>query len=136
MDRRISIAAVALFMATALFIGSPASAEEAINAKTVAERMDKSKHSTAEIKSYLKDLRKKTILAEGKVKDILSGKTGNRIVLSVNAGKLNNFVVDVYGDQSEKFRKGDQLSCRGEYVKYNPFTVNGITLKDGSCSKK
>ncbi len=135
MDLRMNAVAL-MIMATGLLLNGPAQAEEAVNAKTIAERMDKSKYAAAEIKSYLKDLKKRTVIAEGKIKDILSGKTGNRIVLSVNAGKSNDFIVDVYVDQTDKFRKGDQLSCRGEYAKYNAFTVNGITLKNGNCSKK
>ena len=32
--------------------------------------------------------------------------------------------------------KGSQVSCKGEYSRYNMFTVNGISLKNGSCSKR
>ncbi len=113
-----------------------AAAEKAVNAKAVAEHMDKSKYSSSEIKTYLKGLKGGTIAADGKIRDILTGKTGNRVVLSVAAGRSNDFVVDVYVDDASSLHKGDHVSCTGEYAKYNMFTVNGITLKDGSCKKK
>ncbi len=112
-------------------------AGQAVNAETVAGHMDKSKHSTSDIKSYLKGLKGRGIAAQGTVKDVMVGKTGNRVVVFVNVpGRKKDFVVDVYVDSAGKLHKGDHVSCRGEYAKYNMFTVNGITLKDGICSKR
>ena len=98
--------------------------------------MDKNKYASAEIKNYLKDLKGKTVVADGKIHDILSGKTGTRVVLSVKAGRSKDFMVDVYVNEAVKLHKNDQVSCKGEYSKYNLFTLNGITLKNGTCSKR
>ncbi len=111
-------------------------AGQAVSAKTVAEHMDKGKYSSSEIKSYLKGLKGETITADGKVQDIMVGKSGTRVVLSVAAGRNGDFVVDVFVDDAGKLHKGERASCKGEYSKYNMWTVNGITLKNGSCSKK
>lgn len=111
-------------------------AEQSVNAKTVADHMDKNKYASAEIKNYLKDLKGKTVVADGKIHDILSGKTGTRVVLSVKAGRSKDFMVDVYVNEAVKLHKNDQVSCKGEYSKYNLFTLNGITLKNGTCSKR
>ncbi|HET6490022.1 MAG TPA: hypothetical protein VFG28_09680 [Syntrophales bacterium] len=125
--------------AAGMFIVSPSmtNAGQAVNAKTVAEHMDKSKYSSAEIKSYLKGLKGSEITAEGKIDEILSGKTGNRVVVFVKIpGREREFVVDVYVSDSGKLNKNDQVSCKGEYAKYNMFTLNGIALKDGTCTKR
>lgn len=138
MVTRIVRAVAVALIAAGMFIlyQSAALAAQAVNAKTVAEHMDKSKHSTSEIKSYLKELKGGEVTAEGKVNDVLTGKTGNRVVVFVNVpGRDKDFVVDVYVDDASKLHKGDHVSCKGKYAKYNMFTVNGITLKDGSCSK-
>jgi hypothetical protein len=128
---------LSLFLAAGLLLAAgTAAAQKPVNANTVAERMNKNKYSSAEVKTYLKDLKGRTVTADGRIKDMMTGKTGNRIVLSVKAGKSNNFVVDVYADNIKTLHKGDEVSCTGTYVKYNPFTVNGITLKDGVCSKR
>ncbi len=119
------------------FFQDIAIAGQTVNAETVAEHMDKSRYSSSDIKSYLKGLKGRGIAAQGKVKDVMVGKTGNRVVVFVNVpGRKKDFVVDVYVDNAHKLHKGDHVSCRGEYAKYNMFTVNEITLKDGSCSKK
>ena len=139
MLKRSSSVMMTIFIVAGLLtaVCAAATAGQAVNAKTVAEHMDKSKYSSHEIKSYLKGLKGSEITADGKVNDILTGKTGNRVVLFVNVpGRDKDFVVDVYVDDAGKLHKGDHLSCKGEYSKYNMFTVNGITLKDGSCSKK
>jgi len=130
---------VVFVIAAGLFILSQniAAAGQAADAKNVAEHMDKGKYSSSEIKSYLKELKGNTVTADGKVNDIMTGKTGNRVVVYVNVpSRGKDFVVDVYVDDASKLHKGDHVSCKGNYVKYNMFTVNGITLKDGSCTKK
>ncbi len=128
---------VSVLVSAALFIAmQAAAADQAVSAKTVAEHMDKGKYSASEIKSYLKGLKGGTVTADGKVHDILTGKTGNRVVLSVAAGRNGDFVVDVYVDNASNLHKGDRVNCSGEYVKYNMFTVNGIALKNGNCKKK
>jgi hypothetical protein len=118
-----------------VLIQTSAIAGQTVNARTVAERMDKSKYTSSDIKSYLKGLKGKQVAAEGRIKDVLSGKTGNRVVILVDTAKSRDFIVDVYVDNPPRLHKGEVVSCKGEYVKYNPFTVNGITLKKGTCSK-
>ncbi len=136
MIKRIGIATVCLFVAAGIFIKTPGgAAAQAVPAKAVAEHMDKSKYSSAEIKSYLKDLKGKEITADGKIDEILTGKSGTRVVVFVNIpGRSRDFIVDVYVNDAKDFRKGDGVSCKGEYTKYNMFTLNGIAIK-GSCSK-
>jgi hypothetical protein len=125
-----------VFIAAVLLVSMhAAAAEQAVDAKAVAEHMDKGKYSSSEIKTYLKSLKGGTITADGKIRDIMTGKTGNRVVLSVAAGRNNDFVVDVYVDDASALHNGDKVKCSGDYVKYNIFTVNGITLKNGSCKK-
>jgi len=135
MKTRTGLFLTVLVAAVLLVSMQAAAAEQAVNAKTVAEHMDKGKYSASEIKTYLKGLKGGTITADGKVHDILTGKTGTRVVLSVAAGRNNDFVVDVYVNDASAIHNGDKVSCSGEYVKYNMFTVNGITLKNGSCKK-
>jgi hypothetical protein len=126
-----------VFVAAVLLVSmQAAAAEQGVNAKTVAEHMDKGKYSSKEIKTYLKDLKGATINADGKIREILSGKTGIRVVLSVAAGRNNDFVVDVYVNEAGSLHAGDKVSCKGEYSRYNGWTLNGIALKNGSCAKK
>ena len=138
MARIVRVLALAVAVAT-VFAGTPkkASAAGPVNAATVAEHMDKSKYSSSEIKTYLKGIKGAEVAAEGRINDILTGKTGNRVVVFVSVpGREKNFVVDVFVDDASKLQKNNHVSCTGKYVKYNMFTVNGITLKDGSCAKK
>lgn len=111
-------------------------AGQAVNARTVAERMDKQKYTSSEIKTYLRGLKGRTITVDGRVHDVLIGKTGNRVVLHVDTPKPKDFVVDVFVDSAPKMRKNDSVICKGVYSRYNIFTVNGIILKGGSCSGK
>lgn len=107
-----------------------------VNAQTVAEHMNKSKYASAEIKSYLKNLKGKEITADGKINNILTGRTGTRVVVYVDIpGRSTYFIVDVYVKNSSGLHKNDRVSCKGTYSKYNWFSLNGITLKEGSCSK-
>ncbi len=138
MSRRFAGIMSVIFAAAGVFtfLGHIAVARQAVNAETVAGHMDKSKYSKADIKSYLKELKGHGIAAQGRVKDVMVGKTGNRVVVYVNVpGKRKDFIVDVFVDRADKLHKGDHVSCTGKFAKYNMFTVNGITLKDGSCSK-
>ncbi len=138
MDTKIVRVVAAAFVIAGVFMVSQksATAGQSVNATTVAEHMDKSKNSSSDIKSYLKELKGKEITANGKIKDVLSGKTGNRVVVYVKVpGRKKDFVVDVYVDDAGNLHKGSQVSCRGTYRKYNMFTVNGITLTDGKCSR-
>lgn len=130
-----------LFLLSAAFVSmvilNSADAGQTISATTVAEHMDKSKYSTAEIKTYLKGLKGHEIAAEGKVNDIMTGKTGNRVVVFVNVpGRDKDFVVDAFVDDASMLHKGDSVACKGEFSKYNMFTVNGITIKNSRCSKR
>lgn len=113
-----------------------ATAGAALNAAEVAEHMDKTKYSSDDVKSYLKALKGKQIVAEGKVDDVITGRTGAKIVVQVNVpGRSREFVVDVRVKEAGKFHKGDRASCEGRYAKYNMFTLNGIGI-DGHCSKQ
>ena len=120
---------------TAILSPGPAHAGQ-VTAVDVADHMDKSKYSTADVKQYLKALKGEQVSAEGKVHDVQTGKTGVKIVVSVDIpGRSRNFVVDVHTKDAVAVHKGDWVSCKGEYVKYNMFTLNGIGI-NGSCSKK
>lgn len=119
----------------AILPAGPAHAGQ-VSAVDVADHMDKSKYTSADIKQYLKALKGKQVSAEGKVHDVLTGKTGVKIVLSVDIpGRSKDFVVDVRTRDAAAVHKGDRVSCTGKYVKYNMFTLNGIGI-EGSCSKK
>ncbi len=126
-----------MLIAAGMAVLSPVAAHAGpVAAAVVANHMDKSKYSSADIKQYLKALKGQQVSAEGKVHDVLTGKTGVKIVVSVDVpGRSKNFVVDVHGKDAAAMHKGDRVSCKGEYVKYNMFTLNGIGI-DGSCSKK
>lgn len=134
MFKRIGMVTVCLLTA-GIVASQGAAAEQAVPAKAVAEHMDKAKYTSADIKSYLKDLKGKEVTADGKIDEILTGRTGTRVVVFVDiSGRSRYFVVDVYVNDAKDLHKGDAVSCRGEYTKYNMFTLNGIALK-GSCSK-
>jgi hypothetical protein len=129
---------VAVFLASGVFLVSQkiALAGAAIEAPTVAEHLDKGKYSSAEIKSYLKGLKGKEIVANGKIEDIKSGRSGNKVVVLVNVpGRDKPFVVDVVVKGESNLHKNEHVSCNGKYKNYNMFTLNGITLTDGKCSK-
>jgi hypothetical protein len=127
----------AMFMVSGVAILSPGPAQaEQVTAADVADHMDKSKYSSADIKKYLKALKGEQVSAEGKVHDVMTGKTGVKVVVSVDIpGRSKDFVVDVRTKDAAALHKGDRVSCKGEYIKYNMFTLNGIGI-DGSCSKK
>jgi hypothetical protein len=126
-----------MLMVSGMAILSPGSALAGpVTAADVAEHMDKSKYTSADIKKYLKALKGEQISADGKVHDVLTGKTGVKIVVSVDIpGRSRDFVVDVHTKDAVAVHKDDRVSCKGEYVKYNMFTLNGIGI-EGSCSKK
>jgi acyl-coenzyme A thioesterase PaaI-like protein len=125
-----------LFMAAAMVILSPAQSHAGqVTAAEVADHMDKTKYSSDDIKSYLKALKGKQIVADGKVDDVKTGRTGAKVVVKVEVpGRSKDFVVDVRTKDAAVLHKGDRVSCKGEYTKYNMFTLNGIGI-DGSCSK-
>ncbi|OGW38608.1 MAG: hypothetical protein A2X58_10110 [Nitrospirae bacterium GWC2_56_14] len=125
-----------LFMAAGVVILSPAPSQAGqVAAADVADHMDKTKYSSDDIKSYLKALKGKRIVADGKVDDVKTGRTGAKIVVKVEVpGRSKDFVVDVRTKSAAALHKGDRVSCKGEYTKYNMFTLNGIGI-DGSCSK-
>jgi len=125
-----------LFMAAGVVILSPAPSHAGqVTAAEVADHMDKTKYSSDDIKSYLKALKGKQIVADGKVDDVKTGRTGAKIVVKVEVpGRSKDFVVDVRTKSAAALHKGDRVSCKGEYTKYNMFTLNGIGI-DGSCSK-
>ena len=125
-----------LFMAAGMVILSPAPSHAGqVAAAEVADHMDKTKYSSDDIKSYLKALKGKRIVADGKVDDVKTGRTGAKIVVKVEVpGRSKDFIVDVRTRSAAALHKGDRVSCKGEYTKYNMFTLNGIGI-DGSCSK-
>jgi acyl-coenzyme A thioesterase PaaI-like protein len=125
-----------LFMAAGAVILTPAPSHAGqVTAAEVADHMDKTKYSSDDIKSYLKALKGKQIVADGKVDDVKTGRTGAKIVVKVEVpGRSKDFVVDVRTKSAAALHKGDRVSCKGEYLKYNMFTLNGIGI-DGSCSK-
>jgi hypothetical protein len=86
----------------------------------------------------MKDLKSKEVTAEGKIDDILNQpKKIAKVVVHVDVpGKSGKFVVDVHmpQDSADKLRKGETVSCKGEFRRYNPWTLNGIVL-EGTCKK-
>jgi hypothetical protein len=128
----------AVFIVAGIFsvLQHSATAAQAVNAVTVAEHLDKGKYTSREIKTYLKGLKGQEIAVNGKINDIMSGKTGTRVVVFTHVpGRDKDFVVDVYVDNASNLHKGNQVSCSGTYHRYNMFTLNGVTLIKGSCSK-
>jgi acyl-coenzyme A thioesterase PaaI-like protein len=115
---------------------SSASAEEALNAVAIAQHLDKTKYTTTEVKNYIKDLKGKQVIAQGKLHEVLTGKTGNiKVVVYVDVpNKSTYFIVDTIVEDASGLHKNDRITCTGEYIKYNPFSLNGITIK-GSCKK-
>ncbi len=134
MAKRIGIVAVSLFLASGLLTAMHATAaeKEAVDAKTVAEHLDKTKYSSSDIRSYMKDLKDKQVTVTGKVQDVVSGKTGTKVVIHLNVPNYKYaFVVDVQVSDAGDIHKGDMVSCKGEYIRSGIF---GIVLK-GSCAK-
>ncbi|HWR73501.1 MAG TPA: hypothetical protein VN604_10045 [Nitrospirota bacterium] len=114
---------------------SSVSAEEALDAVAIAQHLDKSKYTTTEVKNYIKDLKNKQVIARGKLHEVLTGKTGIKVVVYVDVpNKSTYFIVDTLVENASGLHKNDRITCTGEYVKYNMFTLNGITIK-GSCKK-
>jgi len=134
MARTIVVVLISLMIAAGLVLGPPMASAggETVNAVDVAHHMDKAKYSSADIKSYLKGLKGKEISAHGKVNEVLTGKSGIKVVLHINIpGKSSPFVVDVQTSESGHIHKGETVSCRGEFVRAG---MLGIVLK-GSCGK-
>jgi len=127
---------VSAVIASGIIIMLQGSATAAVDAVDVAEHMDKTKYTSAEVKGYLKALKDKQVIAKGKISDVLTGKSGTKIVVYVDIpGRSKEFVVDVHTKKPAEFLKGTQVTCQGTYVKYNMFTLNGIGI-EGSCAKK
>ncbi len=118
-----------------LSAASLVSAEESLDAVTIAQHLDKSKYTTTEVKNYLKDLKDKQVTAQGKLHEVLTGKTGIKVVVYVDVPKRSTyFIVDTFVEDASNLHKGDRVTCTGRYSKYNLFTLNGITIK-GACKK-
>jgi hypothetical protein len=128
-----------MLMVSGVVILSPGAVQAGqVTAADVADHMDKSKYSSADIKKYLKALKGEQVSADGKVHEVLTGRSGVKVVVSVNIpGRSKEFIVDVHSKDaaSVHVQKGDRVSCKGEYVRYNMFTLNGVGI-DGSCTKK
>ena len=134
--KSVSIAFSMLLVAGCVILSPGSSHAGQVTAPDVADHMDKSKYTSADIKKYLKALKGEQVSAEGRVDDVLTGKTGIKIVVSVAVpGRSKEFTVDVHTKDAASLHKDDRVSCTGEYVRYNMFTLNGIGI-DGSCSKK
>lgn len=118
-----------------LWSTSSASAEEALDAVAIAQHLDKTKYTTTEVKNYIKDLKDKQVIAKGKLHEVLTGKTGTKVVVYVDVpNKSTYFIVDTIVEDASGLHKNDRITCTGKYVKYNMFSLNGITIK-GSCKK-
>ena len=139
MKLKIVTIVVSMLMVSGMAILSPGAAQAGqATAADVAEHMDKSKYTSADIKKYLKALKGEQVSAEGKVHEVLTGRSGVKVVVSVNIpGRSQEFIVDVHSKDAANVhvQKGDRVSCKGEYERYNMFTLNGIGI-EGSCSKK
>ena len=129
------LAGMALGVGILLCSTSSGSAEEPLNAVTIAQHFDKTKYTTTEVKNYIKDLKDKQVIAQGKLHEVLTGKTGTTVVVYVDVpNKSTYFIVDTIVEDASGLHKNDRITCTGEYVKYNMFSLNGITIK-GSCKK-
>ncbi len=130
-----TLAVMVLGTALLLLSASSASAEEPVNAVAISQHLDKTKYTTTEVKNYIKDLKNKQVIAQGKLHEVLTGKTGVKVVVYVNdPNRSSYFIVDTIVENASGLHKNDLVTCTGEYVKYNPFSLNGITIK-GSCKK-
>ena len=129
---------IRMVIAAAAVVLAASAALAAVSAATIAGRMNKDKYTTSEIKAYMKDLKGQTVTASGKVHDIQGQprKKAKVVLVVPGAGKKGKFIVDVHmpQDDSKKFRKNDQVICTGDFVRYNIYTLNGITLR-GACRK-
>lgn len=136
MRRAIGMLACMVLGAGCLLFAAPSvSAEEALDAVAIAQHLDKTKYTTTEVKNYIKDLKNKQVIAQGKLHEVLTGKTGTKVVVYVDVpNKSTYFIVDTIVEDASGLHKNDRITCTGEYVKYNMFSLNGITIK-GSCKK-
>ncbi len=137
MVKRSGILMSALFVAAGIFMCVQAAPAETVDAKTVAKHLDKEKYTKSEIKDYMKGLKGSEITAEGHINDIESGKKNEKIVVWVDVpGRSKKFVVDALVSDSAGFHKNDAVACKGEFAKYNIFSLNGLTIKDATCKKR
>lgn len=129
------LTALALGFGILPFAVSSVSAEEPLNAVTIAQHLDKTNYTTAEVKNYIKGLKSKRVIAQGKLHEVLTGKTGIKVVVYVDVpDRSTYFIVDTVVENASGLQKNDIVTCTGDYVKYNMFSLNGITIR-GSCKK-
>ena len=107
-------------------------AEEAVSAKEAVKYLDKNKYTTAQIKTYYKSLKKKTIKGTGKVTDVIAGRRGSKVTVVVTgtqSKKGYNLVIVTRQDAETELNKNDKISFEGIFVRYHPFKVDNIDIK-------
>jgi hypothetical protein len=135
MVKKTGIMMSALF-ASGMLLAVQASAET-VDVKTIAKHLDKGKYTKSEIKDYMKDMKGKEVTAEGHVNDIERGKRNEKIVVWVDVpGREKKFVVDALVEDASGFHMNDAIACKGNFSKYNIFSLNGVTIKDAKCTKR
>lgn len=130
---------IAMILCAPLMVAPSSSyAEEAVQAADIADHMDKTKYTAVEIKTYMRNLKNKQVVATGKVDNVhtLPRQEAKTVVHVSIPGRSTLFVVDVHMLQAEAgaLHKNDTVTCTGTFRRYNPWTLNGIVLQ-GSCSK-
>ena len=113
---------------------NPLFARGAVNAVEIAQRLDKTKYTSDQIKGYVRKLNKKTkVVATGTVRDVKSGRSGTKVVLHVTVpGRKRKFLVAVMVNNAQNIRRGQSATCSGKYLRYSRFDLNGVTI-EGSC---
>jgi hypothetical protein len=107
-------------------------AEEAVSAKEAVKYLDKDKYTSAQIKTYYKSLKKKTIKGTGKVTDVITGRRGSKVTVVVTgtqSKKGYNLVIVTRQDAETELNKNDRISYEGIFVRYHPFKVDNIDIK-------
>lgn len=107
-------------------------AEEAVSAKEAVKYLDKNEYTTAQIKTYYRSLKKKTIKGTGKVVDVIKGRRGSKVTVLVTgtqSKKGYNLVIITRQDPASELNKNDEISFEGIFVRYHPFTVDNIDIK-------
>jgi hypothetical protein len=107
-------------------------AGESVSAKEAVKYLDKSTYTSAQIKTFYRSLKKKTIKGTGKVIDVIKGRRGSKVTVLVTgtqSKKGYNLVIVTRQDPASELNKNDEIKYEGIFVRYHPFTVDNIDIK-------
>ena len=107
-------------------------AEKSISLQEVADHADKTKYTSAEIKKFARSAKGKKITVEGKVLDVKTGRSGNKVSLLTRAGETGKFKVDVMAKDIRGLRKGSEVTCTGKFHRFGS-SLRGMVMIDGKC---